>query len=123
MTQDTTASHNETLTISGGEAIARMIRAFGGGPMFGMGGFQVLPLYEAARKLEMPHHLIHDERNAVFVADAYAKVSGRVGLADATVGPGATNMVTALAEALHAGSPVVCVVGDTHRDQIGRAHV
>lgn len=116
MTQDTTASHNETLTISGGEAIARMIRAFGGGPMFGMGGFQVLPLYEAARKLEMPHHLIHDERNAVFVADAYAKVSGRVGLADATVGPGATNMVTALAEALHAGSPVVCVVGDTHRD-------
>ncbi|WP_439589114.1 thiamine pyrophosphate-binding protein [Hydrogenophaga sp.] len=105
-----------TTAMSGGEAVARMIRAFGGGPMFGMGGFQVLPLYEAARKLNMPHHLIHDERNAVFVADAYAKVSGRVGLADATVGPGATNMLTALAEALNAGSPVVCVVGDTHRD-------
>ncbi len=105
-----------TLTLSGGAAIARMIRAFGGGPMFGMGGFQVLPLYEAARELGLPHHLIHDERNAVFVADAYAKVSGRVGLADATVGPGATNMLTALAEALNAGSPLVCVVGDTHRD-------
>ncbi|MBN9373276.1 thiamine pyrophosphate-binding protein [Hydrogenophaga sp. YM1] len=105
-----------TLTMSGGAAIARMIRAFGGGPMFGMGGFQVLPLYEAARELGLPHHLIHDERNAVFVADAYAKVSGRVGLADATVGPGATNMLTALAEALNAGSPLVCVVGDTHRD-------
>ena len=102
--------------MSGGAAIARMIRAFGGGPMFGMGGFQVLPLYEAARELGLPHHLIHDERNAVFVADAYAKVSGRVGLADATVGPGATNMLTALAEALNAGSPLVCVVGDTHRD-------
>ncbi len=114
-TQDNQATA-ETLAISGGEAIARMIRAFGGGPMFGMGGFQVLPLYEAARKLDMAHHLIHDERNAVFVADAYAKVSGRVGLADATVGPGATNMITALAEALHAGSPLVCVVGDTHRD-------
>ncbi len=118
MTQTThdTSIAGDTTGISGGEAIARMIRAFGGGPMFGMGGFQVLPLYEAARKLGMPHHLIHDERNAVFVADAYAKVSGRVGLADATVGPGATNMITALAEALHAGSPMVCVVGDTHRD-------
>ncbi len=103
-------------TMSGGEAIARVIQAFHGGPMFGMGGFQVLPFYEAARKFGMPHHLIHDERNAVFLADAYAKVSGRVGLADATVGPGATNMVTGLAEALNAGTPMVCVVGDTHRD-------
>lgn len=111
-----TSASPATLTMSGGAAIARMIRAFGGGPMFGMGGFQVLPLYEAARELGLPHHLIHDERNAVFVADAYAKVSGRVGLADATVGPGATNMLTALAEALNAGSPLVCVVGDTHRD-------
>lgn len=102
--------------MSGGEAIARVIRAFGGGPMFGMGGFQLLPLYEAARALGLEHHLIHDERNAVFVADAYAKVSGRVGLADATVGPGATNMITGLAEALNAGTPLVCVVGDTHRD-------
>ncbi|KTT18927.1 thiamine pyrophosphate-binding protein [Pseudacidovorax intermedius] len=110
------ASTAGTLVMSGGEAIARIIKAFNGGPMFGMGGFQVLPLYEAARVLEMEHHLIHDERNAVFVADAYAKVSGRVGLADATVGPGATNMLTALAESLNAGTPVVCVVGDTHRD-------
>jgi acetolactate synthase I/II/III large subunit len=106
----------DLVEMSGGEAIARIIKAFNGGPMFGMGGFQVLPLYEAARELGMVHHLIHDERNAVFVADAYAKVSGRVGLADATVGPGATNMLTALAECLNAGSPVVCVVGDTHRD-------
>ncbi len=109
-------TEQKKMEMSGGEAIARVIRAFGGGPMFGMGGFQVLPLYEAARELGLQHHLIHDERNAVFVADAYAKVSGRVGLADATVGPGATNMITALAEALNAGTPIVCVVGDTHRD-------
>lgn len=109
-------SSGPAITMSGGEAIVRVIQAFHGGPMFGMGGFQVLPLYEAARQLGLPHHLVHDERNAVFIADAYAKVSGRVGLADATVGPGATNMITALAECLNAGSPVVCVVGDTHRD-------
>lgn len=104
------------LSMSGGEAIVRIIQAFHGGPMFGMGGFQLLPLYEAARRLDMRHHLIHDERNAVFLADAYAKATGRVGLADATVGPGATNMVTALTEALNAGSPLVCVVGNTHRE-------
>jgi len=109
-------SPQTVLSMSGGEAIVRIIQAFHGGPMFGMGGFQLLPLYEAARRLGMPHHLIHDERNAVFLADAYAKATGRVGLADATVGPGATNMVTALTEALNAGSPLVCVVGDTHRE-------
>jgi acetolactate synthase-1/2/3 large subunit len=102
--------------MQGGEAIARIIRAFHGGPMFGMGGFQLLPLYEAVRRFDMPHHLMNDERSAVFLADAYAKVSGRVGLADATLGPGATNLVTGLAEALNAGTPMVCVVGDTHRD-------
>ncbi|MGF6440726.1 thiamine pyrophosphate-binding protein [Paraburkholderia youngii] len=117
MTSTTTQEHEQsTINMTAGEAIARIIKAFGGGPMFGMGGFQVLPFYEATRKLGMPHHLIHDERNAVFVADAYAKVSGRVGLADATVGPGATNLATGLMEAFNAGTAMVCVIGDTHRD-------
>src|SRR5690606_40920137 len=58
----------------------------------------------------------NDERAAVFAADAYAKVSGRVGLADATLGPGATNLVTGLVEALNAGSPLVVLTGNTHRD-------
>ena len=48
--------------ITGGEAIARMIQAFEGGPMFGMGGFQLLPFYDAARRLGLSHHLINDER-------------------------------------------------------------
>ena len=102
--------------MSGGEAIARMIAAFRGGPMFGMGGFQLLPFYDAARRLGLQHHLINDERAGVFMADAYAKVSGRVGLVDATLGPGATNLVTGLVEALNAGTAMVALVGDTHRD-------
>ena len=102
--------------MTGGEAIARMIQAFHGGAMFGMGGFQLLPFYDAARRLGLPHHLINDERAAVFIADAYAKVSGRVGLCDATLGPGATNLVTGLVEALNAGSPLVAIVGDSHRE-------
>jgi acetolactate synthase-1/2/3 large subunit len=102
--------------MTGGEAIARMIQAFDGGPMFGMGGFQLLPFYDAARRLGLEHHLINDERAAVFAADAYAKVSGKVGLADATLGPGATNLVTGLVEALNAGTPMVALVGDTNRE-------
>jgi len=104
------------LTISGGEAIARMILAFGGEVMFGMGGFQLLPFYDAARRLGLGHYLINDERAGVFAADAYAKVSGKVGLADATFGPGATNVVTGLMEAYNAGTPMVVLVGDGHRD-------
>jgi acetolactate synthase I/II/III large subunit len=102
--------------MTGGEALARMIKAFEGGPMFGMGGFQLLPFYDAARRLGLQHHLINDERAGVFAADAYAKVSGKVGLVDATLGPGATNLVTGLLEALNAGTPMVALIGDTHRD-------
>ena len=102
--------------MTGGEALARMIQAFDGGPMFGMGGFQLLPFYDAARRLGLAHHLINDERAGVFAADAYAKVSGRVGLVDATLGPGATNLVTGLVEALNAGTPLVAVIGDANRD-------
>jgi acetolactate synthase-1/2/3 large subunit len=101
--------------ISGGEAMVRMLQAFHAGPMFGMGGFQLLAFYDAARRLGLDHHLINDERCGVFAADAYAKVCGRVGLADATLGPGATNLVTGLVEALNAGSPLVAFVGDSHR--------
>ena len=90
--------------------------AHGAGPMYGMGGFQLLPFYDAARRLGLRHTLINDERCGVLPRrNAYAKVSGRVGLVDATLGPGATNLVTGLVEALNAGSPIVAIVGDTHR--------
>ena len=101
--------------MTGGEAIARLLRAQGIGPMFGMGGFQLLPFYDAARRLGLTHSLINDERSGVFAADAYAKITRRVGVVDATLGPGATNLVTGLVEALNAGTPLVAVVGNSHR--------
>lgn len=106
--------------MTGGEALVRMLLAHKAGPMFGMGGFQLLPFYDAARRLGLNHNLINDERCAVFAADAYAKVSNRVGLVDATLGPGATNLVTGLVEALNAGSPMVAIIGDAHRDHAGK---
>ncbi len=108
------------MEMTGGEALVRMLQAHGAGPMFGMGGFQLLPFYDAARRLRLNHNLINDERCAVFAADAYAKVSNRVGLVDATLGPGATNLVTGLIEALNAGSPLVVIIGDAHRDHAGK---
>ncbi len=109
-----------TIEMTGGEAMARMLRAFDVGPMFGMGGYQLLPFYDAMRRLGLNHSLIADERGGVFAADAYAKVTGRVGLCDATLGPGATNLVTGMIEALNAGSPLVLFVGDANRGHSGK---
>jgi acetolactate synthase-1/2/3 large subunit len=107
---------NMTRTMTGGEAVAEMLKAHGVGPMFGMGGFQLLPFYDAVRRLGLRHILINDERCGSFASDAYARVSNRPGVCDATLGPGATNLVTGLVESLNAGIPQVVIVGDAHRD-------
>lgn len=105
-----------TRTLSGGEAMAEMLQLAGVGPMFGMGGFQLLPFYEAVRQRGLTHFLINDERCGIFAADAYARITNRPGVCDATLGPGATNLVTGLVESLNAGIPQIVFVGDTHRD-------
>jgi acetolactate synthase I/II/III large subunit len=101
--------------MTGGRALAEMLRLAGTGPMFGMGGFQLLPFYDAIRSLGLTHHLINDERSGAFAADAYARVTKRVGVCDATLGPGATNLVTGMVEALNAGIPVIAIAGDANR--------
>lgn len=101
--------------MTGGTALAYMLRLHGAGDIFGMGGFQLLPFYEGARALGLKHRLIDDERSGAFAADAEARITGRPGLCDATLGPGATNLVTALVESLNAGIPMIALVGDTHR--------
>ncbi|MCC7348443.1 MAG: thiamine pyrophosphate-binding protein [Variibacter sp.] len=102
-------------TMNGGRALAEMLRLAGAGPMFGMGGFQLLPFYDAVAQLELPHHLINDERVGAFAADAYARVTNRPGVCDGTLGPGATNLVTGLVESLNAGVPMVAIAGDANR--------
>lgn len=109
-----------TSTFTGGRAVAEMLLRHGVGPMFGMGGFQLLPFYDAIRELGLRHHLVNDERAGAFAADAYARVAGRPGICDATLGPGATNLVTALVESRNAGVPIVAVVGGPHRAYAGR---
>jgi acetolactate synthase I/II/III large subunit len=101
--------------MNGGRAIAEMLRLAGVGPMFGMGGFQLLPFYDALAQLGMRHFLINDERCGAFAAEAYARVTNRPGVCDGTLGPGATNLVTGLIEGLNAGTPMIALAGDTNR--------
>jgi acetolactate synthase-1/2/3 large subunit len=107
---------NSTRRMTGGQALAEMLKLSNVGPMFGMGGFQLLPFYEACRALGLKHYLINDERCGAFAADAYAKVTNRPGVADGTLGPGATNLVTGLVESLNAGIPMIVVTGDANRE-------
>src|SRR5437764_1990950 len=101
--------------MNGGRALAEMLRLSGAGPMFGMGGFQLLPCYDALGQLGMRHFLINDERCGAFAADAYARVTNRPGICDGTLGPGATNLVTGLVESLNGGTPVIAIAGNTNR--------
>jgi acetolactate synthase-1/2/3 large subunit len=106
--------------MTGGYAIAELVRRHRSGPVFGMGGFQLLPFYEGVRALGLRHVLVNDERTGAFAADAYARLTGRPGLCDGTLGPGAANLVTALVESLNAGVPLVAFVGDAHRSYARR---
>ena len=105
-----------SVTMNGGRALAEMFKLHDPAPMFGMAGFQLLPFYDAVRELGLTHTLINDERCGVFAADAWARVTGRPGICDATLGPGATNLVTGLVESLNAGVPLVVIVGNSNRD-------
>jgi acetolactate synthase-1/2/3 large subunit len=66
----------DTTRLTGGQALAEMLEIAAAGPMFGMGGFQLLPMYETFRKKGMTHYLVNDERCGAFAADAWARVSG-----------------------------------------------
>src|SRR5215471_5180452 len=107
---------NSVRRMTGGQALAEMLKLAGIGPIFGMGGFQLLPFYDACRRLGLRHLLINDERCGAFAADAYAKVTNRPGCVDATLGPGATNLVTGLVESFNAGLPMIAIVGDANRE-------
>ncbi len=95
-----------------GDALVRHLIEIGVEVCFGVPGGQTIPLYGATRRAGFKHVLMHDERNTACAADAYARVSGKLGVCDATVGPGATNLVSGIAEAFASAVPVLAIVGD-----------
>ena len=87
--------------------------------VFGYPGGAILPAYDALKHSKIHHVLVRHEQGATHMADGYARASGQVGVAVATSGPGATNMVTGIATAMLDSSPIVCVTGQVGSKLIG----
>jgi len=87
--------------------------------VFGYPGGAILPAYDALKHSKIHHVLVRHEQGATHMADGYARASGQVGVAVATSGPGATNMVTGIATAMLDSSPIVCITGQVGSKLIG----
>lgn len=107
--------------ISGSEALLRCLVAEGVDVMFGYPGGAIMPVYDALYhyKDKLHHVLVRHEQGAVHAAQGYARVTGRIGVAMATSGPGATNLITGLADALIDSTPVVCITGQVFAHLLG----
>jgi acetolactate synthase I/II/III large subunit len=106
--------------MNGADAILRCLEAEGVEVMFGLPGGAILPLYDAiARGTTVRHVLARHEQGAGHMAEGYARASGKVGVAVATSGPGATNLVTPIADAWMDSTPLVCITGQVRSFLIG----
>jgi acetolactate synthase I/II/III large subunit len=109
---------NKTL-LTGAEIMWATLEGEGVSEVFGYPGGAILPVYDALRKFPVHHILVRHEQSAVHMADGYARASGKVGVAIATSGPGATNMVTGIATAMLDSIPVVCITGQVGSRVLG----
>jgi acetolactate synthase I/II/III large subunit len=106
--------------MTGGDAILRALEAEGVEVMFGIPGGAIMPTYDAmARGTSVRHVLARHEQGAGHMAQGYARASGKVGVAIATSGPGATNLVTPIADAWMDSTPLVCITGQVRSTLIG----
>ena len=87
--------------------------------IFGYPGGAIMPIYDAMLDYDIHHILTRHEQGASHAADGYARASGEVGVAMATSGPGATNLVTGIATAMLDSSPIVCITGQVPAHLIG----
>jgi acetolactate synthase I/II/III large subunit len=105
--------------LKGSEIVLRCLRAEGVDLVFGYPGGAIMPLYDALDGSGVRHVLTRHEQGAVFAAEGYARVTGKVGVAMATSGPGATNLVTGIADAKMDSVPLVCITGQVRTAMIG----
>jgi acetolactate synthase-1/2/3 large subunit len=104
---------------TGAEIIWSCLEREGVKHVFGYPGGAILPAYDALHTSSIHHILVRHEQGATHMADGYARASGGVGVAIATSGPGATNMVTGIATAMMDSSPIVCITGQVGSKVIG----
>jgi acetolactate synthase-1/2/3 large subunit len=119
--QKVAISIRETKQISGSVAILEALVAEGVDVIFGVPGGATIAIYDAlfdySEKLE--HILVRHEQGAIHASQGYARTSGKVGVALATSGPGATNMITGIADAMIDSTPVVCITGQVYANLLG----
>ena len=110
-----------TESISGSEAVLRALVAENVDTIFGYPGGAIMPIYDALYDYHdrLKHILVRHEQGAIHAAQGYARVSGRTGVVFATSGPGATNLVTGLADAMIDSTPVVCITGQVFAHLLG----
>ena len=115
--KSSSAASNPTLT--GARIMWECLEREGVKTVFGYPGGAILPAYDALRHSKIHHILVRHEQGATHMADGYARATGEVGVAVATSGPGATNMVTGIATAMMDSSPIVCITGQVGSKLIG----
>jgi acetolactate synthase-1/2/3 large subunit len=110
---------NTPTPLTGSEIVWATLVGEGVTDVFGYPGGAILPIYDALRKFPIHHTLVRHEQGAAHMADGYARASGKVGVALATSGPGATNLVTGIATAMLDSIPVVCITGNVSSKLLG----
>jgi acetolactate synthase-1/2/3 large subunit len=117
----TSTDSKKATQISGAEALVHCLLAEGVETMYGYPGGAIMPVYDELYKFQdkLTHILTRHEQGATHAAQGYARVSGKVGVAIATSGPGATNLVTGLADAQIDSTPMVCITGQVTRELLG----
>ena len=110
-----------TVQISGSEAVMEALVTEGVDTIFGYPGGAIMPIYDALYDYgaQIRHILVRHEQGGIHAAQGYARASGDVGVVFATSGPGATNLVTGLADALIDSTPVVCITGQVFAHLLG----
>ena len=113
--------NNKSNKISGAEAVIRCLLAEGVDLIYGYPGGAIMPIYDELYKFQdtLQHVLTRHEQGAAHAAQGYARTSGKVGVAMATSGPGATNLVTGIADAQIDSTPMVCITGQVASHLLG----
>ncbi|HEU0112629.1 MAG TPA: thiamine pyrophosphate-binding protein, partial [Flavisolibacter sp.] len=111
----------KTETITGSEAVLKAFLEEGVDTIFGYPGGAIMPIYDALYdyQQQLKHILVRHEQGAIHAAQGYARTSGKTGVVFATSGPGATNLVTGLADALIDSTPLVCITGQVFAHLLG----
>ncbi|MGZ3845482.1 MAG: biosynthetic-type acetolactate synthase large subunit [Flavisolibacter sp.] len=122
LTKETTKEEAKPVaTISGSQAVLEAFLAEGVEVVFGYPGGAIMPIYDALYDYtdRIEHILVRHEQGAIHAAQGFARVSGKTGVVFATSGPGATNLVTGLADAMIDSTPVVCITGQVFAHLLG----